>query len=115
MVDEPATPSVTGQADPPTAGSASVVVASFKSRRIAERMVASLGHNFRRQALKGSASAFVVTRSGDGSFRLVQSRVVTTTGILANVSKFAAIVMAGLIGIGPTSITQEQEELTICY
>jgi uncharacterized membrane protein len=100
MVDEPATPSVTGQADPPTAGSESVVVASFKSRRNAERMVASLGH-FRRQALKGSASAFVVTRNGDGSFRLVQSRVVTTTGILANVSKFAAIVMAGLIAIGP--------------
>ena len=70
MVDEPATPSETGQADPSTAGSASVVVASFKSRRIAERMVASLGHTFRHQALKGSASAFVVARNGDGSFRL---------------------------------------------
>ncbi len=101
MVDEPATPSEAVHAKALAADSASVVVASFKSRRVAERMVASLGHRFRHQALKGSASAFVATRNRDGSFRLVQSRVVTTTGIVASVTKFAAIVMAGLIGIGP--------------
>ncbi len=104
MVDEPETPTETvnaGAQAAPVSGSGSVVVASFKSRRLAERMVASLGHSFRHQALKGSAAAFVVTRDPDGSFRLVQSRVVTATGVVANVSKFAAIVMAGLIGIGP--------------
>jgi uncharacterized membrane protein len=104
MVDEPEAPTETvhaGAQAAPVSASGSVVVASFKSRRVAERMVASLGHSFRHQALKGSAAAFVVTRDPDGSFRLVQSRVVTATGVVANVSKFAAIVMAGLIGIGP--------------
>lgn len=100
MVDEPETVN-DGAHAPPVSGSGSVVVASFKSRRLAESMVASLGHSFRHRALKGSASAWVVTRGSDGSFRLVQSRIVTATGIVANVSKFVAIVMAGLIGIGP--------------
>src|SRR5664280_799962 len=100
MVDEPETVN-DGAHAPPESGSGSVVVASFKSRRLAESMVASLGHSFRHRALKGSASAWVVTRGSDGSFRLVQSRIVTATGIVANVSKFVAIVMAGLIGIGP--------------
>jgi len=62
---------------------------------------ASLGHSFRHQALNGRAAAFVVTRDLDGSFRLIQSRVVTATGVVVNMSMFAAIVMAGLIGIGP--------------
>jgi hypothetical protein len=35
----------------------------------------------------------VVTRDSGGPLRPVQSRVVTATGIVANVSKFAAIVM----------------------
>jgi hypothetical protein len=56
--------------------------------------------SFRHQARKGSAAALVVTRDSGRSFRPVQSRVVTATGIVANVSKFAAKVMAGLIGIG---------------
>jgi uncharacterized membrane protein len=104
MVDEPSTPTETAHAEgqaAPASGSASVVVTSFTSRRAAERMVASLGHRFRHQARSGSAAAFVVTRDPDGSFKLAQSRVVTATGVVANVSKFTAIVMAGLIGIGP--------------
>ena len=47
----------------PGFGTASVVVASFASRRDAERTVASLGHSFRHKARGGGASAFVVTRN----------------------------------------------------
>ena len=42
------------------AGSASVVLVRFKSRRAAERMVASLGRDFRKNAHKGKAAAFIV-------------------------------------------------------
>ncbi len=67
----------------PGSGAASVVVASFASRRDAERTVASLGHSFRHKARSGGASAFVVTRNTDGSFKLVQSSVLTATGVVA--------------------------------
>ena len=92
-----------GRSSSPPSGpsSESVVVASFSSRRAAELMVASLGHRFRHQALKGAATAYVVTRDHDGSFKVAQSRSVTATGVVANVGKFAAIVVAGLYGIGP--------------
>jgi voltage-gated potassium channel len=101
MVDESKKPAATAQAGARAAlGSDSVVVASFKRRHVAERMVASLGHSFRHQARKERAAAHVITRNPDGSFRLVQSRVLTATGVVANLSKFAAIVAAGFMGIG---------------
>ena len=81
-------------------GTASVVVASFASRRDAERTVASLGHSFRHKARSGGASAFVVTHNTDGSFKLVQSRVLTATGVVAMATFFTAEIMVGLIGIG---------------
>ena len=84
----------------PGSGTASVVVASFSSRRDAERTVASLGHSFRHKARSGGASAFVVTHNPDGSFKIVQSRVVTATGVVATATFFTAEIMVGLIGIG---------------
>jgi len=42
----------------------------------------------------------VVTRNPDGSFKLVQSRVVTATGVVATATTFTAEIMVGLIGIG---------------
>jgi hypothetical protein len=81
-------------------GTASVVLASFESSRAAERMVASLGRHFRHQARKGSVSAFVVTRNPDGSFKLVQSRVVTAGGLASAGIGFTASVMAGFMGSG---------------
>jgi hypothetical protein len=87
-------------ADP---GAASVVVASFASRHLAERMVASLGHGFRHKARHGSANASVVTRSSpDGSFKLAQSRVITASGVVATATTFTAEIMVGLVGIGVT-------------
>jgi len=84
----------------PGSGTASVVVASFASRRDAERTVASLGHSFRHKARRGGASAFVVTRNPDGSFKLVQSRVLTASGVVAMAMFFMADIMVGLLGIG---------------
>jgi len=93
-------PAHSGEDEAPGSGTASVVVASFASRRDAERTVASLGHRFRHKARSGGASAFVVTRNSDDSFKLVQSRVLTATGVVAMATFFTAEIMVGLIGIG---------------
>ena len=44
-----------------------VVIASFGNRRAAEHMLASLGHDFRRNAREGHAEGFVVSANADGS------------------------------------------------
>jgi hypothetical protein len=65
-----------------------------------KRMVASLGHDLRHQARKGDAKAFVVSRHRDGSFKLVQSRVLTAGGLGAAAIGFMTATMAGLRGAG---------------
>ena len=79
--------------------SASVILASFKSSHAAERMVASLSHDFRHKARSGKASAFVVTRNRDASYKLVQSRVLTASGIVATAMRLAAAILAGFVGL----------------
>ena len=99
MMDEPKTPDPTahsGTHGSAVAGSASVVLVRFKSRRAAERMVASLGRDFRKNAHKGKAAAFIVAHNKDGSFKLVQSRVLTSRGLAISVTKFTAGVLTGL-------------------
>ena len=99
MMDEPKTPDPTahsGTHGSAVAGSASVVLVRFKSRRAAERMVASLGRDFRKNAHKGKAAAFIVARNQDGSFKLAQSRVLTSRGLAISVTKFTAGVLTGL-------------------
>lgn len=99
MMDEPKTPDPTahsGTHGSAVAGPASVVLVRFKSRRAAERMVASLGRDFRKNAHKGQAAAFIVARNQDGSFKLVQSRVLTSRGLAISVTKFTAGVLTGL-------------------
>jgi hypothetical protein len=59
-------------------------------------MVASLGRDFRKNAHKGKAAAFIVTRNEDGSFKLAQSRVLTSRGLAVSVTKFTAGVLTGL-------------------
>jgi len=98
-MDEPKTPDPTahsGAHGSAVDGSASVVLVRFKSRRAAERMVASLGRDFRKNAHKGKAAAFIVTRNEDGSFKLAQSRVLTSRGLAVSVTKFTAGVLTGL-------------------
>ena len=100
-MDEPETPAERGDNRghaAPESASASVVLATFETSRAAERMVASLGRDFRHKARKGSVAAFVVTRHRDGSFKLVQSRIVTGGGLAAAGIRFTASVFAGFMG-----------------
>ncbi len=98
MMDEPKTPDPTAHSG--THGSAvagsSVVLVRFKSRRPAERMVASLGRDFRKNAHKGKAAAFIVAHNQDGSFKLVQSRVLTSRGPAVSATKLTAGILTGL-------------------
>ncbi|MEV0536008.1 hypothetical protein [Kitasatospora sp. NPDC050463] len=58
-----------------------VVLASFEDRHAAERMLASLGREFRKTARKGHVAAVVVSGNKDGSLKVTQSRVLTGAGI----------------------------------
>jgi hypothetical protein len=101
LMDEsetPAEPADAGASAPPE--TASVIMAAFEDSHAAERMVASLGHDLRHQARKGDAKAFVVSRHRDGSFKLVQSRVLTAGGLGAAAIGFMTATMAGLRGAG---------------
>ena len=98
---EPETPAERGDNEvraTPESATASVVLTTFENSRAAERMVASLGRDFRHKARKGSVSAFVVTRHRDGSFKLVQSRVVTGGGLASAGIRFTASILAGFMG-----------------
>jgi hypothetical protein len=91
-------------ADPGGAGpeEESVVVASFTSRRAAERMLASLGRGFRRKARNGGATALVVSGNKDGSLTLTQSRVLTASGLAAALMRVSFSWMVGLMGMFST-------------
>jgi hypothetical protein len=66
-------------------GQECVVIASFENRRAAEHMLVSLGHQFRRNARKGHADAFVVSGNADGSLKLTESRVLEASGFTATI------------------------------
>lgn len=100
-MDESETPAEPGDAGghaAPELAWAAVVLAALESSHAAERIVASLGRDFRQDARKGTVAAFVVTRNRDGSFRLVRSRVVTASGLVAAGISFSASVLAGFRG-----------------
>ncbi|MCM2425469.1 hypothetical protein [Streptomyces sp. RKAG337] len=77
----------------------SVVIASFDDRRSAERMLASLGREFRRKARKGGTTAVVVTSNADGSLKLAQSRVLTASGLASAVIGVSLAWTVGLMGL----------------
>jgi hypothetical protein len=76
----------------------SVVLAVFENRNAAERMLRSLGRDFRQKAHSGDAAALVISGNADGSLKLTQSRVVTASGVGAAVVGVSAAMMAGLVG-----------------
>jgi hypothetical protein len=80
-------------------GSETVVVASFANRHAGERMLASLGRDFRRKARKGEVAAFLITSNTDGSVSLVQSRVLTASGVAAAGIGVTVATLAGLLGM----------------
>lgn len=79
-----------------------VVLASVDNRRAAERMVASLGHKFRKMARKGGTSALVVSGNPDGSLKLTQSRALTAGDLTAALLGVSAAWTIGLLGIFST-------------
>jgi hypothetical protein len=89
----------------PTVGAAgssaeeSVVLAAFENRHAAERMLRSLGREFRRRARSGDAAALVISGNADGSLKLTQSRVLTASGVGAAVIGVSVATMAGLLGM----------------
>jgi hypothetical protein len=87
--------------DDPTASSGQewVVIASFGNRHAAEHMIATLGRQFRHNARKGDAEAFVITGNADGSLKLTTSRVLEASALASTIARVSAFVMAGLIGV----------------
>ena len=81
------------------AGQEWVVIASFENRHAAEHMLASLGHEFRHNALKGDAAAFVISGNADGSLKLTQSRVLEASGLASTIARVSAFLLAGLLGV----------------
>ena len=75
-----------------------MVLAAFENRHAAERMLRSLGRDFRQKAHSGDATALVISGNADGSLKLTQSRVVTASGVGAAVVGVSAAMMAGLLG-----------------
>jgi uncharacterized membrane protein len=59
----------------------SVVLAVFENRHAAERMLRSLGREFRRKARGVDAAALVISGNADGSLKVTQSRVLTASGV----------------------------------
>jgi hypothetical protein len=80
-------------------GDEHVVLASFPNRSAAERMVSSLGRNFRKVARKGRASALVVSANPDRSLKLTQSRAETGSDVTAAVIALPVVWTAGLVGM----------------
>ncbi|MEV5104240.1 hypothetical protein ACFQ7G_29965 [Streptomyces massasporeus] len=76
----------------------SVVVAGFENRHAAERMLASLGREFRRKARRGDVAAFVISRNKDESLKLTQSRVVTAGGVVSALLSALLALIVGFLG-----------------
>jgi hypothetical protein len=85
-----------------SSGQEGVVVASFGHRRAAEHMLASIGHEFRRNARKGHAEAFVVSGNADGSLKLTESRVLEASGFAATTIRVSLSWMVGFMGLVST-------------
>ena len=75
-----------------------MVLASLETRRAAERMLLSLGREFRKSARTGRASAFVVSGNSDGSLKLTESRVVEAGDLIATLLHIATSWVVGLMG-----------------
>ncbi|MGZ4288396.1 MAG: hypothetical protein ACXVHB_28560 [Solirubrobacteraceae bacterium] len=79
-----------------------MVIASFENRRAAEHVLASLGHQFRRNTRKGHTAAFVVSGNADGSLKLTQSRVLEASGIAATGIRVSLAWTVGFMGLVST-------------
>ena len=85
-----------------TSGQEWVVIASFENRRAAEHMLASLGHEFRRNAGKGDADASLVTGNADGSLKVTESHVLEASGFVSLMMHLSLSWMVGFMGLVST-------------
>ena len=76
---------------------ASVVLASFESRRAAEHMLASLRRGLRTKARKGHVTALVVSANKDGSVKLTQSRLLTASGFVYTLLRISIAIALGFL------------------
>ena len=83
-------------------GQEAVVIASFDNRHHAERMLVSLGRDFRRKARTGGTTAVVIRGNADGSLRLTQSRVLTANGFMNALFRISLAWMVGFMGLFAT-------------
>jgi hypothetical protein len=83
-------------------GPESVVLASFDSYRLAEHMLASLGHGFRAKARKGGATAVVVRGNPDGSLKVTESRVLSGSDLVSTVLRLSLSWTVGFMGLFST-------------
>jgi hypothetical protein len=83
-------------------GPESVVIASFDSYRLAEHMLASLGHGFRAKARKGGATAVVVRGNPDGSLKVTESRVLSASDFVSTVIRVSLSWTIGFMGLFST-------------
>jgi len=81
-----------------TAAQSSIVLASFENRHAAERMLTSLGRQFRTKARKGHVRALVISGNKDGSLKVTQSRVLTGAGVADTVLRISVAWTVGFIG-----------------
>ncbi|MFF1872052.1 hypothetical protein [Kitasatospora herbaricolor] len=83
-------------------GQESVVIASFDTHQHAERMLASLGRGFRKEARGAGTTAVVISGNADGSLRLNQSRVLTASGFADALFRVSLSWTVGFMGLGST-------------
>ena len=83
-------------------GPESVVLASFDSYRLAEHMLASLGHGFREKARKGGATAVVIRGNPDGSLKVTESRVLSGSDLVSTVLRLSLSWTVGFMGLFST-------------
>ena len=62
-------------------------------------MVASLGRGFREEHRKGRATALVISSNEDGSLKLTQSRVLSTSGVVYTGMRISLSVAMGCMGM----------------
>jgi hypothetical protein len=80
----------------------SIVLATFKNRFAAERMLALLGRAFRREARAGKVNVFVISVNADGSLKLTESRAVEASGLISTVIRVTGSLLVGFIGLFST-------------
>jgi hypothetical protein len=76
-----------------------IVLASFRDRGAAERLVASLRHKFRVAARKGNAFALVISANPDGSLKVTQSRILTSSDLMATLIHIPIAWTVGFFGV----------------